>query len=114
MIEGTAPRKRTFGDFRGWTIGYIISTTTPSAPITSWENTMTEERKPEQDPWYPTIRREPLFYSFAHPQHGTGEPDNPVSLEKLDAEEEEPVRNDRVVREAIPSEVPSAPIKSAE
>ncbi len=75
---------------------------------------MAEERKPEQEPWYPTIRREPLFYSFAHPQHGTAEPDNPVSLGKLDAEEEQPVRNDGVVREAIPSEVPSAPIKPAE
>lgn len=75
---------------------------------------MTEDRKPEQEPWYPTIRREPLFYSFAHPQHGTGEPENPVSLQKLDVKDGESVRNDPVAREAIPSEVPSAPIKPAE
>jgi hypothetical protein len=75
---------------------------------------MTEKRKHEQEPWNPTIEREPLFYSYAHPQHGTVEPENPVLLKKLDVEEEESVRNDRVVREAIPSEVPSAPIKPAE
>jgi hypothetical protein len=77
---------------------------------------MTEERKREQKPWYPTIEREPELNPFVSPQHSSDELDNPVFLENAEDEENEEnesVASDRVVPETIRSTPAIAAIKPA-
>jgi hypothetical protein len=76
---------------------------------------MTEEHNPEQQPWTPTIEGEPLLNAFANPLSDSGEPHNPVLLEKLDAEGEESFGGgDPVATETIPPAIPVAEIKPAQ
>jgi hypothetical protein len=73
---------------------------------------MTEERKLEQKPWYPTIERMPEFYNVETWQN-RGVDDNPVLLEGAEAEESESVASDQVVRETVRSTAPTEAIKPA-
>jgi hypothetical protein len=59
---------------------------------------MTEERKREQAPWYPTIEREPAVNPFVSPQHRSDELDKPIILEDPEAEDDEALVGDRIVR----------------
>ena len=76
---------------------------------------MTEEHKREQEPWYPTIERKPLFNPFANLLDRTSESDDPVKLPELEGEEEASVAADRVERETPPcaEPAPAAEIKPA-
>jgi hypothetical protein len=76
------------------------------------EQTMTEERKHEQRPWYPTIERMPEIHNVEDWQNRSVE-ENPVLLEGGEAEENEPVTGDVAVHEAVGSTAPVAPNKPA-
>jgi hypothetical protein len=79
------------------------------------EQTMTEERKHDQKPWYPTIERMPELYNVENWQNRSVE-DHPVLLEGAEAEEaaeDEPVTEDAVVPETVSSVAPLAPNKPA-
>jgi hypothetical protein len=71
------------------------------------EWTMTEERKHDRKPWYPTIKRMPELYNVENWQNRSVE-DNPVFLEGTEAKENEPVTGDAVVPETIGSVAPLA------
>ena len=73
---------------------------------------MTEERKHEQKPWYPTIERMPELYNVENWQNRSVE-DHPVLLEGAEAEEDEPVTGDAVVPETVGSVAPLASNKPA-
>jgi hypothetical protein len=75
---------------------------------------MTDSHKRERKPWSPTIEGEPLLNAFANPLSCTGEPDDPVSLVKLDSENEESVGGDPIIPETISPTVLAAEIKSTE
>ena len=71
---------------------------------------MTEERKHEQRPWYPTIERMPEIHNVEDWQNRSVE-ENPVLLEGGEAEENEPVTGDAAVPETVGSTAPVAPNK---
>ena len=73
------------------------------------EQTVTEKRELEQKPWYPTIERMPLLYNVETGPNLSD--DNPVLLLDAEAEENESVAGDRVVRETVGSTAAIAPIK---
>ena len=73
---------------------------------------MTEERKHEQRPWYPTSERMPEIHNVEDWQNRSVE-DNPALLEGAEAEENEPVMGDAAVRETVGSTAPIAPNKPA-
>jgi hypothetical protein len=73
---------------------------------------MTEERKREQKPWYPTIERMPEIHNVEDWQNRSVD-DNSVLPEDTEAEEIESVTSDRVALETVGSPVPIAPIKPA-
>ena len=75
---------------------------------------MTEEYKPEREPWAPTIERLPLFNPFENFLNRTGEPANRVVLPELDVVEDEPVGDDGVVPEKIGPAATIDAIKPAE
>jgi hypothetical protein len=73
---------------------------------------MTQERKREQKPWYPTIQRMPEIHNVEDWQN-RGVDDNPALLEDAEAEENEPVTGDRIALETVGSPAPTASIKPA-
>jgi hypothetical protein len=73
---------------------------------------MTEERKHDQKPWYPTIERMPELYDVENWQSRSVEA-NPVLLEGAEAEENEPMTRDAVVPETVGSVAPLASNKPA-
>lgn len=74
---------------------------------------MTEERKQEQQPWYPTIERMPEIHNVEDWQNRSVE-DNPVLLEGVEAGGNEPMVNDAAaVRERVGSTAPIAPNEPA-
>ena len=72
---------------------------------------MTEERKREQKPWYPTIEREPLFYNVETGPNLSD--DKPVLLEDAEGGENDSVAGDQPVRETARSIAPIEPSKPA-
>jgi hypothetical protein len=73
---------------------------------------MTQERKREQKPWYPTIERMPEIHNVEDWQNRSVD-DNPVLLEGAEAEENESMTGDRVALETVGSPAPIAPTKPA-
>lgn len=73
---------------------------------------MTEERKHEQKPWYPTIEREPLFYNVETGPNLSD--DKPVLLEDAEGGENDSVAGDQPVRETARSIAPIEPSKPGE
>jgi hypothetical protein len=73
---------------------------------------MTQERKREQKPWYPTIERMPEIHNVEDWQNRSVD-DNPVLLEDAEAEEYESMTGDRVALETVGSPAPIAPTKPA-
>lgn len=47
-----------------------------------------EKHKSDQDPWYPTIEREPLLNPFANPLSRIGGSDNPAPSAEFNVEDE--------------------------
>lgn len=72
---------------------------------------MTEERKREQKPWYPTIERMPEIRDVETWQNRSPGDDR-VLLEDAELEENEPA-DDTGVRETVVSAAPIAPAKPA-
>jgi len=72
---------------------------------------MTEERKREQKPWYPTIERMPEIRDVETWQNRSPGDDR-VLLEDAELEENEPA-DDTGVRETVGSAAPIAPAKPA-
>lgn len=71
---------------------------------------MTQERKREQKPWYPTIERMAEIHNVEDWQN-RGVDDNPVLLEDAEAEENESVTGVPVALETVGSPAPIAPTK---
>jgi hypothetical protein len=61
---------------------------------------MTEERKREQKPWYPTIERMPEIHNVENWQSRSVS-DDPVLLEDAEVEEDGSITGDSVVRGTI-------------
>lgn len=72
---------------------------------------MTEERKREQKPWYPTIERKPLLYNVETGPNLSD--DNPVLLEDAEVGEDESVAGDQLIRETAHSTAPIEATKPA-
>jgi hypothetical protein len=76
------------------------------------EQTMTEERKDEQKPWYPRIERVPEIRGVATWQNRDTDDDR-LLLEDAEVEENAPVADGSRVSETAASKAPVAPIEPA-
>jgi len=77
------------------------------------EQAMTEERKREQKPWYPTTERMPEIHNVENWQSRSIS-DNPVLLEDAEIEENKSIMGDSVVSATIHLTAPIALIKATD
>ena len=81
-----------------------------SADDVAQEQSMTEEPKRDQEPWYPRMESMPPLYNVETWQNLSE--DNPVlRLLDAEAEEDESLAGDRVVRETVRSTAAIAPVE---